>query len=119
MLNQFYRFTGLVALLLSTACAYRVEVQQGNVVVQSQVAQLQIGMEQQRVRYLLGTPLLTDPFHARRWDYLFDLRSDDRPNQHYHLALYFDAAGRLERLEQQGEFPTDPYVAGGQTLGLE
>ncbi|PRF71662.1 outer membrane protein assembly factor BamE [Burkholderia multivorans] len=50
---------------------YRITVVQGNFVSQEKAAQLQTGMTREQVRALLGTPLLTDMFHADRWDYLF------------------------------------------------
>ncbi|KVG66734.1 outer membrane protein assembly factor BamE [Burkholderia pseudomultivorans] len=50
---------------------YRITVVQGNFVSQEKAAQLQAGMTREQVRALLGTPLLTDMFHADRWDYLF------------------------------------------------
>jgi outer membrane protein assembly factor BamE len=47
---------------------------QGNVVTSEQVARVKPGMTRAQVRDILGTPLLTDPFHADRWDYLFTIR---------------------------------------------
>lgn len=66
---------GVSAVLLS-ACGtgkwgfpYRADVQQGNWITEQQVAQLQVGMSREQVRYALGTPTLQDIFHADRWDY--------------------------------------------------
>ena len=60
----------LLALLLA-ACGplapYRIDIQQGNYVTQEMVSQLRSGMTKEQVRYLLGTPLMTDIFHADRW----------------------------------------------------
>ncbi|AGK47493.1 MULTISPECIES: outer membrane protein assembly factor BamE [Burkholderia] len=50
---------------------YRITVVQGNFVSQEKASQLQVGMSREQVRALLGTPLLTDMFHADRWDYIF------------------------------------------------
>ncbi|MGU7770921.1 outer membrane protein assembly factor BamE domain-containing protein [Burkholderia sp. MR1-5-21] len=50
---------------------YRITVVQGNFVSQEKASQLQVGMARDQVRALLGTPLLTDMFHADRWDYIF------------------------------------------------
>ncbi|MFC0400521.1 outer membrane protein assembly factor BamE [Paraburkholderia rhizosphaerae] len=50
---------------------YRITVVQGNFVSREAAAQMQVGMSRAQVRQLLGTPLLTDMFHADRWDYLF------------------------------------------------
>ena len=52
---------------------YRVDLQQGNFVSKEMVAQLRPGMTRDQVRFVLGTPLLTDLFHSNRWDYEFHL----------------------------------------------
>ena len=50
---------------------YRIDIQQGNVVVQENLAKVKPGMSRNEVKQILGTPLLADPFHANRWDYYF------------------------------------------------
>jgi outer membrane protein assembly factor BamE len=50
---------------------YRITVVQGNFVSAEAAAQMQVGMSRDQVRQVLGTPLLTDMFHADRWDYVF------------------------------------------------
>ncbi|MGF6809141.1 outer membrane protein assembly factor BamE [Paraburkholderia sp. Clong3] len=50
---------------------YRITVVQGNFVSQEMADQMKVGMTRAQVRQLLGTPLLTDMFHANRWDYVF------------------------------------------------
>ena len=59
---------------------YRIDIQQGNFVSREMVAQLKESMQRkegvtrEQVRFVLGTPLLTDVFHADRWDYVFRLK---------------------------------------------
>jgi len=50
---------------------YRIDIQQGNVVTQDMVSKLQAGMTRGQVRFVLGTPLVTDVFHPDRWDYIY------------------------------------------------
>jgi outer membrane protein assembly factor BamE len=50
---------------------YRITVVQGNFVSAEAAAQMQVGMSRDQVKQILGTPLLTDMFHADRWDYVF------------------------------------------------
>lgn len=50
---------------------YRIDIQQGNVITQDMVDQLRVGMSKRQVQFILGAPLLTDPFHAQRWDYVY------------------------------------------------
>jgi outer membrane protein assembly factor BamE len=50
---------------------YRIDVQQGNVLTQEMVSQLRPGLSMDQVRFILGTPVLADMFHANRWDYFY------------------------------------------------
>lgn len=50
---------------------YSPEVQQGNIVDQEMVDKLKPGMTRAQVRFVLGTPLVVDPFHSDRWDYVY------------------------------------------------
>ena len=96
----------LFGLLLLNGCAveryfleYRVNVQQGNVVEQKNIVLLRPGMSRDQVRYVLGTPLLQDPFHASRWDYVY--RYEDGASGKItmrNIFVYFNAAGQLERV---------------------
>lgn len=75
---------------LAAVTPYRVEVVQGNVVSREQVDALKIGMSRQQVREVLGTSLLTDIFHAERWDYVFTIDRQGVARQRLGLALFFD-----------------------------
>ena len=77
---------------------YRMDVVQGNVVTQEFMAQIQPGFGRMQVREILGTPLLTDVFHADRWDYVFTIRRQGVPDQKRRVTVYFknDAVERFE-----------------------
>lgn len=84
----------VIFLLFLGACAsfsfpYRTDVQQGNIITSDLIEKLQIGMNQREVSYLLGSPLLIDPFHHDRWDYYYSLKSVDSPNEQRRLTLFF------------------------------
>ena len=66
----------LVALALN-ACVYVADVQQGNVIDKRELDQLKTGMSKKQVKFLLGTPIIQDPFHQDRWDYVYTLRQGD------------------------------------------
>lgn len=67
------------ALLLSGCLSvYKVEVQQGNVVTQEMIDKLKPGLTRSQVRFVLGTPLITDTFHLDRWDYYYYLRPSNK-----------------------------------------
>lgn len=78
---------------------YRIDVQQGNVLNQEMVSQLKPGQTRDQVRYILGTPMLTDMFHASRWDYVYRLENGRTGAvESRRLAVFFNAEGRLERI---------------------
>lgn len=77
---------------------YRMEVVQGNVVTSEMLAQVRQGQTREQVRMLLGSPLLTDLFHADRWDYVFTIRRQGAPSQQRHLTVFFNA-DRVQRFQ--------------------
>lgn len=83
-------------------CVYRMNIQQGNYLENSTLAQLQVGMTRSQVRYLLGTPMVPDAFDNDRWDYLYYLRKGrlTKPEQR-HLTVFFeeDKVARVDRHE--------------------
>jgi outer membrane protein assembly factor BamE len=68
----------LCAVLVLGACnllkPYKLDIQQGNVITQEMVDKLRPGMTRSQVRYVLGTPLVVDPFHKDRWDYFYSYK---------------------------------------------
>ena len=69
---------------------YRIDIVQGNAVTKEQVAQLKPGLTRSQVREVVGTPLLSDPFHADRWDYLFTLRRPGAEAQRRSVIVHFE-----------------------------
>ena len=59
------------ALALSSGCVYRANISQGNLIEQKDLDQVEVGMTRNQVRFLLGTPMIDDPCHASRWDYVY------------------------------------------------
>lgn len=80
---------------------YRIDVQQGNALEQETVDKLKTGMNRSQVRFLLGTPLLVDPFHSSRWDYVFNFRKAGKLTEQRRLALFFEG-DVLKRIEAEG-----------------
>lgn len=102
-------FSALMALLLVSCGSaklsapeispYRMEIQQGNYVSQEMVAQLKLGMTKDQVRFVLGTPLITDSFHADRWDYVFRRQKPrSKELERHKLAVFFED-GKLARID--------------------
>ena len=61
-------------LLFAGGCVYQAAMSQGNLLDQEDIDQVEIGMTRGQVRFLLGTPMIDDPFHDDRWDYVYFLR---------------------------------------------
>ncbi|MFT3818541.1 MAG: outer membrane protein assembly factor BamE [Rubrivivax sp.] len=117
---------GLAALSLLGGCAasrqsddgffaritpYRIEIVQGNVITSEQAARIKPGLTRAQVRDILGTPLLTDPFHGDRWDYIFTLRRDGVPSQRRSVVVLFD--GDALKTIEAPELPSErEFVAG-------
>lgn len=80
----------LALLLGGCLSVYKVEVQQGNVISQDMIDRLKPGMTRSQVRFVLGTPLVTDSFHPNRWDYYYYLRrSKEKTGETRRLTLIF------------------------------
>lgn len=75
---------------LGVITPYRVEIVQGNVVTKEQLALLKPGMARAQVRDILGSPLLTDVFHADRWDYIFTIKRQGTDPQKRTVTVWFD-----------------------------
>lgn len=88
-----------IALIL-TACAHKIDIQQGNVISEEKLSQVQEGMEKRQIRQILGTPMITDPFHPERWDYYYSMKPGRDPLIRYRATLYFvnDSLSRIERV---------------------
>lgn len=76
---------------------YRMDIVQGNVVTREQADQVKPGMSRAQVRDILGSPMLTDLFHADRWDYAFTIRRQGTEPQRRSVVAHFNG-DRLERL---------------------
>jgi outer membrane protein assembly factor BamE len=68
---------------------YEIDVVQGNVVTEEVMAQVQPGLGRMQVKEILGTPLLTDIFHADRWDYVFTIHRPGVPDQIRRVSVFF------------------------------
>lgn len=91
-------------------CAYKMDIQQGNVITREKLDMLKIGMSRQQAEFVMGTPLLNDPFHDNRWDYLYSFERRGKVQEQYHATLFFEG-DRLVRVEKSGPIPeTDRYV---------
>lgn len=69
---------------------HKISIQQGNLITQSMVDKLVPGMTAKQVKYLLGTPLITDTFSADQWNYYYSLRLGSGRVLKKQVTVYFD-----------------------------
>jgi outer membrane protein assembly factor BamE len=92
--------------MLLGACVYRVDVQQGNLLEDTDVDAVQVGMTRSQVRFLLGTPVIADTFHQARWDYIYYFRKGrSRKAERNWLIVHFDG-DRVSRIDK--DVPVEP-----------
>jgi outer membrane protein assembly factor BamE len=68
---------------------YKLDINQGNYLTQDMVGKLKVGMTTAQVQSTLGTPLLADPFHADRWDYIYLYSRQGREVERREFRAYF------------------------------
>ena len=110
-----------VALTLVSGCSYvgvyKRDIPQGNLVTQEMVSQLQPGMTQEQVIYVMGRPLLEAPFDANQWDYVFRLDKAYGDVEKRRVTLTFDPQGRLANVDQQGDLSSDLQLDVESNMG--
>jgi outer membrane protein assembly factor BamE len=108
--------TILAALAAAAAlpgCVYRPNIQQGNLLEIDDVDQVKAGMTRSQVRYILGTPMVSDPFEPQRWDYVYTFRHGrSKTIDRSHFVVYFDGdkVSRVETLDSPEETETAKLV---------
>ena len=92
------RYSFVILALLCASCGtalptikpYKLDVQQGNVVTSKMLLQLRPGMTKSQVRFIMGTPLIQDSFHDKRWDYVYQLRENGKIKEQRRVILDFE-----------------------------
>ena len=92
----------------SLLSVYKIELPQGTPITQTQAQKLQIGMNQNQVLYILGSPAIRDTLEPNRWDYIYDYKAGtegrrkgiaDVKNASQHLKVYFDSNGIVTSIQ--------------------
>ncbi|OED44127.1 hypothetical protein ACH42_08225 [Endozoicomonas sp. (ex Bugula neritina AB1)] len=76
--------------LVSFPGAYKIDIQQGNVITQEMVDQLRPGMTRAQVQYVMGTPLLEDTFNKNRWDYVYSMQPGGKQRTQTTVTVFFE-----------------------------
>lgn len=98
----------------SLLSVYKIDLPQGTAITQAQAQKLQMGMNQNQVLYILGSPAIRDTLEPKRWDYIYDYQAGtegrrqgiaDINNASQHLIIYFDNQGLVNRIEGLDSLP--------------
>lgn len=92
--------------LAAAGCVYRPVIQQGNLLQIDEVEQVKVGMTRSQVRYILGTPMVSDPFLPDRWDYVYTLqqgRSTRVDRTHFVVFFEGDKVSSVEKRDAPEE----------------
>ena len=101
---------GIIAIFQLPACtsilpeAHKIEIQQGNRIKPEDLAKIKPGMTQKQVKFVLGTPLLQDSFHANRWDYIYHLKPGREDLKQSRVSLFFEG-DKLVRIDNSRYVP--------------
>lgn len=69
---------------------YKIDIQQGNVIEQKMLDRLKLGMDKNQVQFIMGTPVLIDPFHNERWEYIYSFQEGGGVREQRHITLHFE-----------------------------
>lgn len=102
------RFRIILLSLLLASCsyihfptAYKMDIRQGNYITTEMRDKLKIGMSRTQVKFVMGTPMISDVFHANRWDYVYRMEHADKLVEEQRLTVYFDGE-TLSRIDDSG-----------------
>lgn len=125
-LSSFAPLAPLIVAAMLAGCAgfgvHRIDIQQGNLITQEQLARVKPGMSRLDVKNLLGTPLVQDVFHANRWDYYFSNEQNSkygpfgRETQKYLVTITF-VDEKVAKIEGEAS-PAEILTGGGERRSL-
>lgn len=100
---RLFAYVMILATLTLSACVYRPDIKQGNFLRPDMVEQIKPGMTEAQVSFVLGPPMVKDPFHPERWDYVYynvpSTLSSDRTVKKEHVVVVFKD-GKVTSVEQ-------------------
>lgn len=101
-------FVLFFALVAASGCVYRATIAQGNLIKQEDLDQVEIGMTRNQIRFLLGTPMVDDPFHRDRWDYIYYLKIGRKEAGFKRWVSIFFVDDRVSEIRKEQEL--DPNL---------
>ncbi|MBL4821563.1 MAG: outer membrane protein assembly factor BamE [Gammaproteobacteria bacterium] len=87
---------------------YKIAIPQGNIITQDMVDQLRPGMTKRQVVFVMGTPLVADPFHQDRWDYVYNYQPGGGERVGEHVTVLFENDQLIQII---GDYQPNPDAA--------
>lgn len=108
-----------LAALTASCSMHIIDVQQGTIITPEMTAQLKPGMSRDQVRFVMGTPTISDPFNHDRWDYLYTLKQHRQDTERRHIALHFEDDTLVEIVDSDHEIPVRLIDEAGDVTTLQ
>ncbi|HEX5338812.1 MAG TPA: outer membrane protein assembly factor BamE, partial [Gallionella sp.] len=90
---------------------YKMDIRQGNYITPEMREKLRFGMTKQQVRFVLGTPMVSDAFHGNRWDYVYSLEREGKIVEKQRMTLLFDGDNLVSIDDGKSVQTAPPVVA--------
>ncbi len=87
---------------------YKIAIAQGNIITQEMIDQLEPGMTRRQVIFVMGTPLVRDPYDQDRWDYVYNYQPGGGERGQERVTLYFE---NEQLVRFNGDFEPGPEAA--------
>ena len=108
-------FTLLGAVFLSSCTTiaehfpgvYAIDVNQGNIIDQDMINQLRPNMNKRQVLFIMGSPMLVDVFHKKRWEYIYSEQKGGEARLQSRISLFFDQDNLVS---VQGDFKPSEFA---------
>ncbi|OUS28486.1 hypothetical protein A9Q99_13305 [Gammaproteobacteria bacterium 45_16_T64] len=104
-MQKLIRVCLAISLLALSGCSglrfpgvFRIDIGQGNIISEGAREKLKLGMTPRQVEYVLGSPVIKDPLHPGRWDYIYNYESGKGGFVENRLTLFFGNE-RLEKID--------------------
>ena len=90
---------------------HRINIQQGNVITQDMLAQLEPEMEKKKVLFIMGTSVIQDTFNSRQWDYMYTYQLGGGEYVKRRITLHFDDRELLHSITGDIGLSDSPLIA--------
>lgn len=120
ILTASLTLTGCSTILNNLPGVYTLDIEQGNMIDQSMVDQLKPNMSKRQVLYIMGSPMLSDNFHDKRWDYIYSKQASGEDRVQKRISLFFngDSLASIQGDFRPGSQSATPKAIAESTIEL-